>query len=131
MANEYFDRFFVLKTQKVLVVGRRGTIGNRDCSRRSRFTAGAVFVQLGTTLYTFLYTSAVHISEPQKKRPALNVVIQRKLIRMRTQPHRIHLLGTFVLDVGGEQVFGEDVALQQELVVALQGLQGFIEGAGH
>jgi hypothetical protein len=60
MAKEYFDRFFVLKTQKVLVVRRPRTIGNRDCSRRSRFTAGAVLVNLGQLLVHLLYERGTH-----------------------------------------------------------------------
>src|SRR5579859_5279416 len=61
----------------------------------------------------------------------LNVVIQRELVRMRPQPHRVHLLHALVVDVSCQQIFGEDVALEQKLVVVLQGAHRFIERTGH
>ena len=65
------------------------------------------------------------------KSPLLNVVIQRKLIRMRPYAHRIDFLLPLVFDPRAQQVFGEDVAFQQELVVGGQGVEGVFEGAGH
>src|ERR1051326_6730225 len=46
---------------------------------------------------------------------------------MWTQAHGVHFLLALVINVGGEQLFGEDVALEQELMVAFEGLEGFIE----
>src|SRR5262249_20346798 len=57
----------------------------------------------------------------------LNVVIERKFIRVRTQPDRIHLPFSLVVDVGCQHVFGEYIALQQELMVPFQCLQSFVE----
>jgi len=39
---------------------------------------------------------------------------------MRTHAQRVHLLFAFVGDVGLQQVFGKDVAFQQELIVHRQ-----------
>src|SRR5712691_173527 len=50
----------------------------------------------------------------------LHVVIQEKLIRMRPQAHRIHVLGALVRQPRLDQVRREHVALQQEVVVRFQ-----------
>lgn len=47
----------------------------------------------------------------------LHVVIQRKLIRMRTQAQRINLIFTFVINPGFDHVFGEDIAFEQKVMV--------------
>src|SRR5271165_3901299 len=54
---------------------------------------------------------------------ASNVVIQRELVRMRTQPDRIRLVLTLVIDKGLDQLFAEDIALQQEAVILFQAIQ--------
>jgi len=56
-------------------------------------------------------------SEVNEKSAYLNVVVQAEFIRMRTQTHGIHFLGALVIDVRRQQVFGEDVALEQELMI--------------
>src|SRR5262245_18397697 len=52
------------------------------------------------------------------------VVVECELVRMRAEPHRVDLVGRLVLDPGLDDVLGEDVALQQELVVVLQVVDG-------
>src|SRR5439155_9818831 len=49
-----------------------------------------------------------------------DVEVQRELHRSRPEPHRVQLLLHLVLEPGPDHVLGEDVALEQELVVALQ-----------
>ena len=61
----------------------------------------------------------------------LNIVVQGKLIGMRTQPNGIHFLRAFVVDVGAEQLFGEDVAFQQEGVIFVESVQGILERTRH
>src|SRR5262249_54869410 len=53
----------------------------------------------------------------------LDIVVQRKFIGVRTQTHGIYFLSPLVLDVRRQQVLGEDVALEQELVVAFQSIK--------
>src|SRR5207245_11447181 len=60
-----------------------------------------------------------------------NVEVERELRRGGPQPHRVQLLLDLVLDPGLDHVLGEDVALEQELVVLLQLAQGLLEGARH
>src|SRR4051812_26636635 len=61
----------------------------------------------------------------------LNVVVQRELVRMRTQPHGLRLVLPFVVDKRLDQFFGEDVAAEEETVVVFQAGQGFVERGGH
>src|SRR5712671_4132477 len=61
----------------------------------------------------------------------LNVVVQSELERMRTQADRVHFLLALVLDVGLDQLFGEDIALEHEGMVLLQAVERFIERARH
>ena len=55
------------------------------------------------------------------------VVVQRELVGMRTQAQRIDLLGALVLQPGLDDVAREDVALQKEVVVALEVLERLVE----
>src|SRR5204862_118122 len=55
---------------------------------------------------------------------ALNIEVQRELPRVRTEPHRVHLVLALVLDPRLDHVRGEDVALQQPVV-------GFLEVVEH
>jgi hypothetical protein len=57
----------------------------------------------------------------------LNVVIQRKLKWMRTQADGIHFLRTFVVDIRAQQLFREDVAFQQECIVAGEHIESIFE----
>src|SRR6185295_17890116 len=61
---------------------------------------------------------------------ALDVVVERELVRMRTQPNRIDLILPLVLDPGLDQVRGEHVALEEELVVLLEVVEHDVERAG-
>lgn len=61
----------------------------------------------------------------------LNIVIQRKLVRMRPQPDCIYLLGSLVVYVRPKHFFGEYISLQQKCMIALQGVEGFFERTRH
>src|SRR5579859_2283424 len=61
----------------------------------------------------------------------LDVVVQAELVRMRAQADGVHFLGALVLDVRAEQFFGEDVALEQELMVLLERGESVVERARH
>src|SRR3954469_17822716 len=60
-----------------------------------------------------------------------DIEVQSELGGRRAQPHGIQLALDLVLDPGLDDVLGEDVALEQELVVLLQLAQRLFEGAGH
>src|SRR6267143_440858 len=53
----------------------------------------------------------------------LRVVIEEELVRMRTQGDGIDLALTLVGDPGVDQVLGEDITLEQELVVGLERIE--------
>src|SRR5206468_5479113 len=55
----------------------------------------------------------------------LNVIIQRELVRMRPQPDGVHFFLALVPDPGADDVAGEHVALEQELVVFFQAIERF------
>ena len=57
----------------------------------------------------------------------LNVVVKHKLVRMWPQPHRVHFLRALVVDIGGDQLLGERVALEQELMIVLERIQRAFE----
>src|ERR1700730_4362329 len=63
--------------------------------------------------------------------PESDVEVQGELRRRRPQPHRVQLALDLVVDPRLDDVLGEDVALEQELVVLLQLAQGLLERAGH
>src|SRR5580700_6104403 len=50
-----------------------------------------------------------------------HVVIQLELVRMRPEADRIHFLRLLPLDPRLDQILGEDVTLQQEGVIGLEG----------
>ena len=58
---------------------------------------------------------------------ALRVVVERELVGVGAQPHLVDLLAPLVVQPGLYQVRGEDIALQQELVVLLQGVQDLFQ----
>src|SRR5690349_13111611 len=60
-----------------------------------------------------------------------HVEVQRELHRRRAAADRGDFLVVLVLDPGLDDVLGEDVALEQELVVAAEALERLIERAGH
>ena len=55
----------------------------------------------------------------------LNIVVEKELMGMRTQVDRIHFFLGLVADPFFDDVRGKDIALQQELMVGLEGGQGF------
>ena len=57
----------------------------------------------------------------------LNVVVQRKLQRMRTHAQRRDLTIALVRNPAIDKLRAEHVALQQEVVIVLQGLQRIVE----
>lgn len=59
------------------------------------------------------------LAAPSPARTHLDVVIEEKLVRMRTQTHRIDLLASLVADPGLDQILGKHLSLEQELVVLL------------
>src|SRR4029079_2150751 len=59
----------------------------------------------------------------------LVVEVQRELVRVRTQPERVHLVLTLVVDPGLDDLRREHVALEEERMVALEGLQRLVERA--
>src|SRR5271167_2657341 len=61
----------------------------------------------------------------------LDVVIELELVRMGTQTHGVHFLLALVVDVGVQHLLGEDVALEQKLIVASQRIQRVFQRTGH
>src|SRR5205807_9392244 len=59
-----------------------------------------------------------------------NVEIHAELVRMRPHADRINLVFLLVLDPVVDHVGGEDVPLEQELVVVFQLVQSFVQRAG-
>src|SRR5690242_1867268 len=59
------------------------------------------------------------------------IEIQRELVRMWPQARLADLTRHLVFDPCLDQVLGEDVALEQELVVALEVVQRLLERCGH
>ena len=60
---------------------------------------------------------------------SLDVVVQEELVRMGPEPEGVHFLGPFVVDMHLDGVLGEDVALQQEVVVRFEVVQCLFERA--
>src|SRR6266478_3811646 len=61
----------------------------------------------------------------------LDVEVEGELGRGRAQADRIQLALDLVLDPGIDHVLGEDVAFEEELAVALQFVERFLQRAGH
>jgi len=61
--------------------------------------------------------------------PRLVIEVQRELVRVRTQPKRVDLVLTLVVDPGLDDLRRENVALEEEGVVALEGLERLVERA--
>src|SRR5260370_32147141 len=60
----------------------------------------------------------------------LQVVVEGKLVRMRTELHRFDFLFHFEFDPGLDEVLGEDIPAQKEVMVPLEVLQSLLERAG-
>src|SRR6266480_7915633 len=61
---------------------------------------------------------------------ALDIEVQRELPRVRTEPHRVHLVLALVVDPRFDHVRREDVALQQPVVGFLEVVEHDAEVAG-
>src|SRR5262245_66171674 len=59
--------------------------------------------------------------------PCLDVVVEVELVGVRAQRDRVHLLIPLEGEPGLDHVLGEHVALEQELVVGLQRVEGLAE----
>ena len=62
--------------------------------------------------------------------PALNVVIEMELVRMRAQPDGIDLLVTLVAEPCFDHVLGENVAAQQKGVISFERIQRLLQRTG-
>src|SRR5262247_3302031 len=60
----------------------------------------------------------------------LDVEVESELVRMWPQPHRVHLVLALVVDPGLDQIRGEHLAPEQELVVLLEVIQNGVQRAG-
>src|SRR5258705_13564323 len=60
----------------------------------------------------------------------LDVVIEMKLVRMGAQPDGINLLFSLVVEPGLDHVAGEDIAAQQERVIAFERVKRLVERSG-
>src|SRR5579859_14226 len=68
-----------------------------------------------------------------KSRPlhlSLDVVVQRELVRMGPRIDSLDLVLHLVADPSFDQVFAEHVSLEEEVMVLLQGDQGFFKRTG-
>jgi hypothetical protein len=59
-----------------------------------------------------------------------DVVVEVELVRVRAQGDLLRLTTALVVDPGVDHVLGEHPALQQKLVVSLQGVQHLVQAAG-
>src|ERR1022692_119620 len=59
------------------------------------------------------------------------VVVHLELVRVRTEPHRVDLVRALVVDPRLDQVWREEAALEQVLVVGLQALEDLLQRAWH
>ncbi|MEN3270424.1 MAG: hypothetical protein V7646_7318, partial [Pseudonocardia sp.] len=62
--------------------------------------------------------------------PRLEVVVEHELPGVRAQADLVDLLGPLVVEPGVDQVVGEDAALDEEVVIGLQGVQDRLSDAG-
>src|SRR5438445_11471791 len=75
------------------------------------------------------YTPRYCISRMRSLR--LDIVVQEELIRVRPDPHLIHLFFQLVSDPGLDHVLCEDVALQKKSVVFLEIPQRLLKASRH
>jgi hypothetical protein len=61
------------------------------------------------------------------KTPKSDVVVELELVWVWTQSDRVDLVGALEVDPGFDQVWGKYVALQQKVVVGLEGVEHLIE----
>ncbi len=54
---------------------------------------------------------------------ALQIVVQDELVRVGPKPDRVHFFRPLVPEPGLDDVLGEDVALQEELVIPLERIE--------
>ena len=90
----------------------------RKCSGQSRLSNTPV-------------VSDVSIIRSRDQREWSNVVVERELVRMRPQPDRLGFRFPLVIDESLEQFLGENIALEQELMVLFEAAQRFFERPRH
>src|SRR5271157_1184107 len=66
-----------------------------------------------------------------RRAPTLDVVVHLELVGMGTQTHGVHFLLALVVDESVQHLLGEDVALEQELVVAGERVESALQRTGH
>src|SRR5262249_5793500 len=59
-----------------------------------------------------------------------NVVIEEELVRVRAKPDLVDFARALVTEIGLNHVLGEDIPLQEELVIALKGVERLVERSG-
>src|ERR1700716_4711414 len=62
--------------------------------------------------------------------PALDIVIEMKLVGMGAQPDGIDLLFSLVVEPGFDHVAGEHIAAQQERVIAFERVKRLVQRSG-
>src|ERR1019366_4677533 len=72
-----------------------------------------------------------HNRPARSSRTSLNVVIEKELVRRGAHPDRIEFLVAFELEPLVDRVLREHVALDQELVVLLDGVERLFKAARH
>src|SRR6266481_1324855 len=90
--------------------------------------AWALRLRLATSGYDERLRRATTPSDYDER---LDVEVEGELGRGRAQADRIQLALDLVLDPGIDHVLGEDVAFEEELAVALQFVERFLQRAGH
>ena len=69
-------------------------------------------------------------AEPYFCHRPLDVEVQSELKRVRALAHLIDLGGALVIDVGFDDLLGEDIVLGQELVILFQGIERAFQRCG-
>ena len=70
-----------------------------------------------------------HGNESTARMPALNIVVQAELVRVRTETERVDFALPFVVDPRADHVLREDVAAEEKLVIAFEVHERFVERA--
>src|SRR3954454_12397213 len=110
-------------------------------ARRSAVALAVICTTIGLCAKTVLMRAPVRGPASAKalrgngigdgRRELSDVEVHLELVRVRTEADRVHLVGALPLDPGLDQVLGEDVALEEVLVVGLEGVEDVRQRAGH
>ena len=84
-----------------------------------------VFVQLFFDAHGSVWGAPVQ--DPNAPRRYLDIVIQRKFVRVWAETYGVRLTLALVPDERLDQSLGEDVALEQECVVVLEARKSFLQ----